>query len=357
MGFTQGSDGTLTLIGQSGSVAGDVASVKVTNIRTSQTATGFVNSDGTYSISIPGAGSDEFSIVLTDLAGNVSAPIYMHGNDTALQVAIDSPSANTSIDGNSINAAGTFSGALNVGVTVNGVPALIYGNRWIANNVPLNLGVNSITVVITTGGGLSATQSVSVISTGTTPLILTANPAGSGVSPFEATFQYEFLGATTPQSLQIDYTGSGNYTTINDPSAVLSYTYDTPGVYPVTVILTDSNNAQYQAQYWVVVGDRAQMDILFKSVWGDMATALTNGDKAAAMNTLDNTAQQNYGPVFDTLLPQMKQITASFSPLMQSSVSSSNAEYIVVRKQDGQQNAYFVDFIKDMDGVWRIDSM
>lgn len=42
---------------------------------------------------------------------------------------------------------------------------------------------------------------------------------------------------------------------------------------------------------------------------------------------------------------------------MQSSVGSLNAEYIVVRNQTGQKNAYFVDFIKGMDGVWRIDSM
>jgi hypothetical protein len=79
--------------------------------------------------------------------------------------------------------------------------------------------------------------------------------------------------------------------------------------------------------------------------------------QAAAMNVLDYTAQQNYGPVFDQLLSNMPTIIGSFSPPTQSSISSSSGEYFVIRTQNGQKNAYFLDFILDRDGAWRLDSM
>jgi hypothetical protein len=88
-----------------------------------------------------------------------------------------------------------------------------------------------------------------------------------------------------------------------------------------------------------------------------MITALSVGNKAATMNVLDYTAQQNYGPVFDALLPQMQHITNSFSPLFRSSLSGSMGEYSVVRVINGQANVYFVYFIRDTSGTWRLDAM
>lgn len=52
---------------------------------------------------------------------------------------------------------------------------------------------------------------------------------------------------------------------------------------------------------------------MFKTIWGDMTAGLASGNKGAAMSVLDYTAQQNYGPVFDSLLPEMPTIVSSFS--------------------------------------------
>lgn len=357
LGFVAGPSGKVLLAGQAGAVAADAAAVILTNIRTGQTVMGTVDPDGSFSVPAPGASSDEFAITLTDWAGNVSTPFYMHGGDTPLRLAISSPAAGASIAGSLVNVTGTLQGPANSGITVNGVPAVLSHGRWVANNVSLHPGVNTLTVTAITSGGLQVTQTLGVMSTGASALILNATPTASGVAPLAVTFQYQFLGETAPRNLRVDYTGSGSYVTVSDPVAALSYTYSNPGIYPVTLTLTDSNNGQYQAQVWVVVQDAEQMDTLFKGIWSDMTTALASGNEAAAMNTLDGTAQRHYGPVFDVLMPHMRDIVSSFSPLLRSSISASIGEYAVVRPGNGQQNVFLIYFIKDRNGVWRLDAM
>lgn len=356
MGFEVTPDG-IRLVAQTGSMDPDVANVTVTNIQTGETTTGTVGTDGIFSLPVPGSGTDKFSIVLTDLAGNAATPIYMHGNDLLLQLAITSPAEGETIEGNIVNVTGTLRGPLNVGITVNGIPAVISEGQWVVNNLPLMPGANILTITAVTDGGLTITRMLSVSSAGISPLILNAAPAQSGTAPVTVTFKYQFLNRTVPQTLQIDYLGSGNYLTIPDPTASLNYTYSTPGIYPVTLILTDSNNVQYQSRLLVVIQDPAQMDTLFLGIWDDMRAALASSNKAAAMNVLDGTAQRNYGQVFDVLMPHAKDIFNTFSPLLRSSISGSIGEYAVVRPWNGQQNLFFVYFIKTQDGIWRLDAM
>lgn len=357
LGFEVGSGDALILAGQAGSVVSDAMNVTVSNIRTGETVTGTVNADGSFAILVPGRSSDAFTIVLTDLAGNASSSLYMHGSDVPLQLSITSPAAESAVAGNMVNVTGTFHGALNSGITVNGIPAVLINHEWAANNIPLTTGVNALTAIATTAGGLAVTQTLEVTSVGTTLLILNAASASSGIAPFPVTFQYQFLSETTPQDIRIDYTGNGNYVSVSDPTATLSYTYPTPGVYPVTLILTDSGNAEYQAHLLVVVQEPSQMDALFQSIWGDLTTALASSNKAAAMHVLDGTAQRNYGSAFDTLIPHMQDIVNTFSPLLRSSISSSIGEYAIVRPSTGHQSLFFIYFLKDQDGIWRLDAM
>ena len=357
IGFETGPDGGIRLTVQAGSVAQDVKSVTVTNIRTGEITTGIVGADGTLTLQVPGKGADEFSIALLDLAGNTSAPIYMHSGDPPLQLAVASPADGATMDGNIVNVTGTFQGALNTGITVNGIPAAIYGNQWAVNNLPLKPGINTLAVTAVTDGGLTITKISSVTSNGMSSLVLNATPVSNDTAPFAVTFRYQFLGPAAPRSLRIDYTGNGNYLSLSDPTAPLSYSYSAPGVYPVTLILTGGNNQEYQARQLVVIQDPVQMDFLFQGIWGDMQAALVSGNRVAAMNALDGTAQRNYAQTFDMLMPHAKDIFSTFSPLLRSAISGSIGEYAIVRPENGQQNLFLIYFVKTQDGIWRLDAM
>ena len=68
-------------------------------------------------------------------------------------------------------------------------------------------------------------------------------------------------------------------------------------------------------------------------------------------------AQQNYGPVFDALMPYFDSIHASMPGLLRPSISGSIGEYAVVTTMNGQQKLYFVYCAQDDDGVWRREAM
>lgn len=339
-------------------VAAAGETITITDTATGATVTGVVGPDGTFSTVLPGATSDNLSIVLTDGSGNQSTPVYQHGDDAPLSLAVTSPSDGASIAGDSIAVTGTYTGPQGMGITVNGQVASLANGQWALDGVQLAPGSNTLSIVATTPGGSSTTQTLTVTSTAASQLTLTGGPALTGFAPLNVVFQYQFTGSTTPVSFSIDYDGDGTYDhTLFQWDSTFNHTYTIPGVYLAKLLITDDTNAQYTAEVKVVVQDPNQMDAMFRRIWTDMTSALAHGNKAAAMNDLDSTAQQNYGPVFDQLMASMPSIVGSFSPFAQSDIGSGTAEYAIVRTQDGQENVYFVYFVRGTDGIWRIDSM
>jgi hypothetical protein len=53
----------------------------------------------------------------------------------------------------------------------------------------------------------------------------------------------------------------------------------------------------------------------------------------------------------------MTQIVPGYSLLVQGDLSSDVAEYALTRTINGVKRIYFIYFIRDPDGVWRLDSM
>ncbi len=107
----------------------------------------------------------------------------------------------------------------------------------------------------------------------------------------------------------------------------------------------------------IVVHDATAMDVLYKAVWNGMNAALVAGDKTTALSFLTSGAQEKYGPVFDVLLPHMADITASYSPPRNVSMSEALGEYAITRVSNGKAHLFLIYFLKDADGVWRLEAM
>ena len=143
--------------------------------------------------------------------------------------------------------------------------------------------------------------------------------------------------------------------TTTDPNTVLSYTYPTPGVYQARITVTQGS--PFTQTLIVGVNDAQQMDQMFTTIWTGMNNDLGRGDVNGALAYLNESAKRKYQPVFTALLPQMPQIVASYSPLRRVSISESIGEYAVIRSFNGQKRLYLIYFLKDQDGVWRLDAM
>ena len=355
-------NGQVTVTGAAGSVEGG-AQVKITNTRTGQLVTVTAGANGSFSAQVGAQAGDTFSIVVADAAGNISTPVnttVSGGGGTTgppPTVAITSPVYGAEISLNRTRVTGTVQGAVNTGVTVNGVVALIYNGTFVAEDVSLIAGQNTITAVATSLGTSSTQAQVTVTSQGQAPVVtLRASPNG-GIAPMHAFFSYEFSGLYAISTIKVDFTGDGNFDfTFTDPNWPLDWIYPT-GTYVVRLRVTDTHGTSYDTDTVIVVEDPVGVDAMFKNMWSEMNTALVNGDIATALLFIDSAAQQKYKPVWRALQPHMAEIVASYSPVRALSISEGIGEYGLNRTINGEKRLFLIYFLKGADGVWRLNAM
>lgn len=303
------------------------------------------------------AGPNTFMLIARDSAGNSSAASLVLNYRSGLSVEVTSitPGASVSTDALFVN--GTFNGPDNTGITVNGLVAVVANGKFYVNNLPLQPGPNTLTITATAPDGQTVTKTLTVTSIGSNPFQATVSPA-SGVAPLDVAFSVSSATPNGVRQITVDVDGNGTVDfTTTDTTMPIAFTYDTPGVYQAKVTLTDNQGATASQTLAIVVFDAAQMDKLFTRVWGEMNIALAAGNVAAASAYLNASAKLQYQPVFNALLPNMPQIVASYSPLARVSISEDIGEYAINRTYQGQNHLYLIYFLKDTDGVWRLDAM
>ncbi len=119
-------------------------------------------------------GTNLFRLTATDPAGNTN-PLPINFVYSTLTLSITSPVNGATVDTNKVTVTGTFLGASNPAITVNGVTAIISGNSFSAADIALRAGSNTITVIGTTAAGATATRTLTVISTA--PSIAISSPS------------------------------------------------------------------------------------------------------------------------------------------------------------------------------------
>lgn len=274
----------------------------------------------------------------------------------SVSVSVVSPLTGDIVNSDSVIVSGTFQGPANVGITVNGQIAATQANNFYAT-VPLTLGNNTLTVTATTPDGQTATDTVTVSSSGIAPVKVKLSPSG-GVAPLLVTFTLTNNTDRQLQSIGVDYNGDGtNDFSTTDANVAFAFTYNTPSAYQAVFDIVDDQGAHHIAKAQVVVNNAAQMDVLFNSVWDGMKSALVANDKTGALQYLNIQAQAKYAKVFEMLAPDMPRIVSSFSPLQRVQILERIGEYAINRTIDGVNRVFFIYFLQDSDGIWRLDSM
>ncbi|MBI4824869.1 MAG: carboxypeptidase regulatory-like domain-containing protein [Nitrospirae bacterium] len=264
--------------------------------------------------------------------------------------------ADTMASGTIVNATGN-----ETGVTVNGVVAVVYNGQFFVNHLPLVEGENIITVNAVDTSGNSSVTSITVFADTTKPYVKLNSNIESGIATFDAYFSVDTSLPDSVSTYQMDGNYEGSFD-LDYTGAVfddVSFTYAYEGIYYPMILATDSAGNGYTDTIAVVVQDRVELDALLQGKWEGMKAALGNHNITTAVNAFTDDKQAHYTQLFndiDAFLPQFVQDMQDIELIY----AKNNIAKYRIRKNEvyaGQsyEIAYFIYFVLDENGIWKID--
>jgi hypothetical protein len=220
-----------------------------------------------------------------------------------------------------------------------------------ANHVPLEDGENTITATATDMQGNTETYSITVYSDSTADYIrITADPE-FGVAPFETTLELETTFPFTADPVLtyagpdvVEFPNQGKYNVI----------ITTPGIYYFNIEVTDNQSSVFTDTVAIEVSDLAQIDARLTGKWSEMRKALTESDIETAGDFFEETSRDAYIDHFTALSHLLPQIAQDMSDIQCVKAGDSWAEYDIRITEDGVEYSYYVLFVKDENGLWKI---
>jgi len=241
-----------------------------------------------------------------------------------------------------------------VGVTVNGVAAVVEGNQF-AGPVPVDPSVGSLTGNVNDFIGTLASDTIAVTVLAPvegTPVHLLPSPPG-GVAPLTVGFALSSIVGVSQIALDAD--GDG---VVDFQGATLdgqTFTYARPGIYAPTVRATDRQGQVRTASTLVQVFDPTALDIHLQAVWNGFKDAVRAGNLSGAARFLHTDTRDAYQAQLAQLsLSTLANVDQFMTTISLVGVGFGGAQYEMLRDRDGQTYSFAVWFQIDQDGLWRL---
>jgi flagellar hook assembly protein FlgD len=241
-------------------------------------------------------------------------------------------------------------------VTINGKIAVVYNGVFFINHFPLQEGQNVITANAVDTDGYTATSSITVNADTSAPYITLRSNVYSGTSPLKAYFSISMEISETASSYQMDFDGDGanDYTGVSYEN--INFIYILEDIYFPTVTVTDSSGNAFSDAIAIPVLPWVDTLRLLQSKWEAMKTALIAGDIDTAVSYFAEDEQDEYMNYFTQLSSNdINSIYSSIVRLRINSVTDNIAQCSAIRSESTGTYSYPVIFIKDGEGIWRIN--
>jgi beta-lactam-binding protein with PASTA domain len=289
-----------------------------------------------------------------------SAVALVVSSGPSVSVMITSPPGQSSIAGDTVSIQGLVAGMSNVGVTVSGAhhPAVVLDNKFVATDVPIQTGPNTITVTATDATtGQTATTSIDITGTGPAPVTIAAEPE-TGLAPLPVSFNVTWQAQWVPVKINADFNGDGtvDYNSA-DLTAKPTYTYPAFGIYQASFVLTNAQGATQTVTVPLVVQDETALDQKFQTIWGEFTGSLSVANATGAASYFLPESRDKYLNAFNALGSKLPSIVSTFSAMTKSVITSSYGEYLITRNINGTDYAFFVYFRQASDGTWAMESL
>jgi hypothetical protein len=273
----------------------------------------------------------------------------------SITIAVSSPSNGDTISKPEVTVKGAVINTTGneTGVTVNGIPATVYGNQFIASHVPLTEGQNTITVTATDTVGTTATTSITVNAVTTGNYITLSSNIESGISPLEVTLRID--GSFSVDNSNLSVTGPTAVEVLENPSPdEYRIRMTVEGIYYFTVSSTGPDGIVYQDTIAITVLSKTELDKLLKAKWEGMKAMLIASDAQGAAGYFISKNRDRYASVFSILQNSLPSIANDMQPIENIYIEEGVAQYRIKRIEDVTEFSYYIYFVRDADGIWRI---
>ncbi|MDF1527368.1 MAG: PKD domain-containing protein, partial [bacterium] len=264
------------------------------------------------------------------------------------------PAVGSSLDANKATVQGMWEAYTDdVGSVVNGVPAALSGGIFVASEVPLVAGTNTLAAVITTFEEITDTSAVEITATGSRPAVELQANISSGTAPLEVDFRADAIGIDGTEYIY-DFDGNGTADTVTNTEEYVAHTYYYPGVYHAEVTVTDGEAISHTAGALITVEDKAAINTLLVNRWTDLREKLNSLEPGEAAGLFSGRTTGKYNDIFAKLVDKLPQMAADMGDMELIYVIDGEAKYRLRRDEGGVLTTYYVYFLKEPNGIWRI---
>ena len=299
-----------------------------------------LQSNNTLKVVLKGKGGNFITVKVLAQTLNINITSPLNGQ------TISNPEV--TVEGTIINLTGN-----ETGITVNGKLANVYGNQFVANNISLVEGVNTITVTAKDTANNSATASVTVNAVTTGSYVKLSSSLDSSIAPLTANFSAS-TSNFTPASYQMDYEGDGVIDYTGATVENITHTYTQEGIFYPKVTVTDNSGNTYSDTIAITVFSKTEMDTLLKGKWEGMKGGLSQGNIEKALKYIAAPSQNMYRYNFELMSSLLPAIAQDMGNITLVKIVDNLAEYEMTATQDGQTLSFYVEFVRDTDGIWKI---
>jgi hypothetical protein len=321
--------------------------------------------NGTFAAVVPvGVGETTLTVVASGVAGG-SVSRFVHVSRQALAVIYRNVVDGQSMNDDNVTIRGFATMPADAAVAINGQRAAMdaVGNFFV-NAVPLAPGDNTLAVVLNGPDGKTLTQNLRIRSDATAPFRLDVSPDSGATAPHTAVLTLGNPGRLPYRKLDINFIGSGTpFFTEPGPEVpqgehTVTLVFANPGMYALNLTLWgEGNTALYRVQRAVHVGRPEELAARLRRIYTGMLDRLRVGDVDAAVDAIASTVREQYRDAFRELGPALLPAVDSLGQISTAELAEDHATLTITRQKPDGVYAYPILFIRDSDGVWRIDGM
>lgn len=243
----------------------------------------------------------------------------------------------------------------NTGVVVNGVAALIDGTHFIATHVTpdSSSGLLKADLVNDSGAVIASAQVAPRLDPASNFMVLSTDRS-SGIAPLEASLT---LTESNIPLFSSTVTCAGPTTAPVQRLGLDSYMvdFDQPGLYLCTALAKDASGNDLIDRIGILVYDQAVLDALLQAKWSGMKTALANGEVDRASGYFNERTRSIYRTYFEQLTTILPQAVADMGNATLLRADEDVAIYDLRTVRNGNIYSFQLEFIRDGDGIWRIN--